>query len=244
MQAFDWQGAFDGVGALVARVIAPTPLPSALETGLIAALVAAAVLIPASWRVLRHGITIVHEAGHALAATLTGRRLAGIRLHSDTSGLTVSVGRPTGPGMVATLLAGYPAASFAGIAVAWAVGSGRASAALWASLLVLVLVLVQVRNWFGLWSVLVAGITVAAATWLLDPAWQTRIATVLSGVLLGGGLRAILELPAARRRGRPGSDADQLARITRVPGWIWVGLFGLVGVLAPFAAGWLLGLHR
>ena len=44
----------------------------------------------------------MHEAGHALTAVLTGRRLTGIRLHSDTSGLTLSTGRPSGPGMVAT----------------------------------------------------------------------------------------------------------------------------------------------
>jgi hypothetical protein len=36
-----------------------------------------------------------------------------------------------------------------------------------------------------------------------------------------------------RLRGRgqlPDSDADQLARLTRVPGLLWVGLFGLVNL--------------
>ena len=37
-------------------------------------------------------VTIAHEGGHAVAALLTGRRLRGIRLHSDTSGLTLSAG--------------------------------------------------------------------------------------------------------------------------------------------------------
>ena len=38
------------------------------------------------WRVSRNAITIAHEGGHGLIALLTGRRLDGIRLHSDTSG--------------------------------------------------------------------------------------------------------------------------------------------------------------
>ena len=44
--------------------------------------------------------------GHALVSVLTGRRLEGIRLHSDTSGETVSRGRGSGPGMVLTAAAG------------------------------------------------------------------------------------------------------------------------------------------
>ena len=44
----------------------------------------------------RHVVTIVHEGAHGLAAWATGRQLAGIRLHSDTSGVTVSRGRATG----------------------------------------------------------------------------------------------------------------------------------------------------
>ena len=40
-------------------------------------------------------------------AVVCGRRLRGIRLHSDTSGLTLSSGRPTGAGMVFSLAAGY-----------------------------------------------------------------------------------------------------------------------------------------
>ena len=37
------------------------------------------------WRLSRNAITIAHEGGHGLIALLTGRRLDGIRLHSDTS---------------------------------------------------------------------------------------------------------------------------------------------------------------
>ena len=52
-----------------------------------AGVVALAVVVPHTvWRLARNAITIAHEGGHGLVALLTGRRLDGIRLHSDTSG--------------------------------------------------------------------------------------------------------------------------------------------------------------
>jgi hypothetical protein len=233
-------GAAAVLTAIVARVLAVSPAPGAADDLVVGLLVAAAVVWHPVWRRLRHGITIVHEAGHGFAATVTRRRLTGIRLHSDTSGLTVSVGRPRGPGMVLTLAAGYPAPCAAGVLAAWAVGAGHAALALWAALLLLVLVLVQIRNWFGLWTVLVSGALVAAATWWLDPVWRMRIALALTALLLVGGLRASIELAGARRRDRSGtSDADQLARITALPGGIWTALFVSAG-LAALAGGVLL----
>ncbi|MDN6622463.1 MAG: M50 family metallopeptidase, partial [Bifidobacterium crudilactis] len=54
------------------------------------------ILLRPLWRIARNVITIAHEGGHAVAALLTGRRLSGIQLHSDTSGLTVSYGKTRG----------------------------------------------------------------------------------------------------------------------------------------------------
>jgi hypothetical protein len=227
-----------GLAALWARVVAATPVPGALDLVGAVAVVGALLLLP-TWPHVRHGITIVHEAGHGFAATLTRRRLAGISLHSDSSGLTVSVGRPRGPGMALTLLAGYPAPSVAGVLVAWAVAAGRAPLALWGALVLLVLVLVQIRNWFGLWSVLVAGGLVGAVTWVADPAWRMRAALALAALLVLGGLRAVLELPAASRRER-GSDADQLARVTRVPAGFWLLVLVLAALAGVAGAGALL----
>jgi hypothetical protein len=220
------------------RIVAPSPAPAALDVVLAVAVVGGLLLLP-SWPRLRHAITIVHEAGHGAAATLTRRRLAGIRLHSDSSGLTVSVGRTRGPGMALTLLAGYPAPSVAGVLVAWAVAAGHAAAALWGALVLLLLVLVQIRNWFGLWTVLVAGVLVGAVTWFADPVWQLRAALAVAALLVLGGLRAAVELPAARHRDGL-SDADQLARITRVPVGFWLLVFVLAGLAGVAGAGALL----
>ncbi len=205
------------------------PPTTALLTVLTAAVF---VLVPALWRRGRHLVTIAHEGGHALVATLTGRRLGGIRLHSDTSGLTVSRGRPRGFGMILTLLAGYTAPALLGLAAATMLGAGYATGLLWLMLAALTLILVQIRNWFGLWSVLVTGTLILAVTWFGSALVQGIGALLITTFLLLGAVRTALELQVSRsRRGGHSSDADQLARLTHVPGIFWAALFILVAVL-------------
>lgn len=199
------------------------------------------------WRVSRTVVTIAHEGGHALVAVLTGRRLTGIRLHSDTSGVTVSVGRPSGPGMVATALAGYLAPSLVGALSAGVVTLGGARQLLWAAIVVLLATLLYIRNVYGAFAVLVTGGIVGLVAWYGSPGLREAFAAAAAWFLLLGGVRAVRELGRARgrqvRRGayRPDSDADQLARLTAVPPWFWVGVFTLVALAALVAGGyWML----
>jgi hypothetical protein len=181
--------------------------------------------------------TIVHEAGHAVVALLTGRRLSGIRLHSDSSGVTISVGRPRGAGVVAMLAAGYPAPAVLGVALALVLGTGRVALVLWLLVALLGGMLLLVRNWFGLWTVLASGLVVFAVTWWLPPSAQAAFAYAVTWFLLLTGVREVVDLIGVRRqrRGRPGArgtDADQLARLTHVPAAVWVAVFLVVSVAA------------
>ena len=222
------------------RVLGAQPAPPRLLVAVTAAVALALVLQYRPWKLARHVITIAHEGGHALVALLTGRRLAGIRLHSDTSGLTVSSGRPSGPGMVLTLLAGYVTPSLLGLAWAAVLATGRITLLLWTSLVVLALMLVMIRNAFGVVSVVVTGAAVFAVSWYASPAVQAAFAYLAVWFLLAGGVRPVFELQRLRRRGRlPDSDADQVARLTRVPALLWVGSFLVVNVLALVAGTWL-----
>lgn len=219
------------------RVTATQPALSSTVVLATAGLAALVVAAPRIWPVARHVITLVHESSHAGVAVLTGRRLAGIRLHSDTSGLTVSVGRPRGPGMVATAAAGYVGPAVLGLGAAWLTSQGHAVAVLWALLLLLTLVLVQIRNWFGLWSVLVTGAALVAVTWWASPGWQSATAYAITWFLLLGAPRPVLELLAHRGAG---SDADVLAKLTHVPGLVWVLVFGVVTIATAVLGGSLL----
>jgi hypothetical protein len=233
----------DGLDQFWARITAPVP---DLATGAMLATAAAAavlVLSPALWHPVRHVVTIAHEGAHGLVALASGRRLSGIRLHSDTSGLTVSAGKPTGLGMVLTCAAGYTGPALFGLGAAALLAAGHAVGLLWALLGLLALLLVQIRNWYGLWSVLVTGAVVFAATWWLPPQGQSVFAALATWFLLLAAPKTVLELQAKRRRrgGAPDSDADQLARLTRLPALFWVGVFLLVDVGAlVLGARWLL----
>ena len=216
------------------RIIATQPAPSRTVVLVAAGVAALLVLTPRTWPVVRHAITLVHEGSHAAVAVLTGRRLAGIRLHSDTSGLTVSVGRPRGPGMIATAAAGYVGPGVLGLGAAWLASRGHGVAVLWILLLLLVGVLIQIRNWFGLWSVLVTGTALVAVTWWATGPWQSATAYAITWFLLLGAPRPVVEL-RVRRGG--GSDADVLARLTHVPALVWVVFFGAVTVGAAVLGG-------
>lgn len=218
------------------------PLPP-LTVWLTLVVAVALVLVPPAWKVTRHGITIVHEGGHGLVAALGGRRLQGIRLHSDTSGLTVSRGKPSGLGMVLTLLAGYTAPALLGLGAAWMLSRGHDIGLLWALLAALALLLVQIRNWFGLWSVAVTAALVFAVTWFGSPTVQSVFALLVTAFLLLGALRTVVELQATRsRRGGSASDADQLARLSHLPGLLWVVVFFAVAVGCLVGAARLLAL--
>ncbi|REE95001.1 M50 family metallopeptidase [Thermomonospora umbrina] len=194
-----------------------------------------------TWRVSRNVVTIAHEGGHALTALLTGRRLDGIKLHSDTSGVTVSRGRPDGPGMVFTALAGYVAPPLLGLVFAALLSAGRVTLMLWASLLLLAGMLVMIRNAYGVLSVVATGALIFVVSWLGDEDVRAGFAYLAVLFLLFAGTRPVIELQRMRaRQMAPSSDADQLAHLTGVPGLAWVGLFAFVALLALAAGGTLL----
>lgn len=164
-------------------------------------------------------------------ALATGRRLEGIRLHSDTSGLTVSVGRANGPGMILTLAAGYIAPAIVGVCGALLLASGHITALLWTSQLLLASLLLLVRNAFGIGAVVVSGAAIFLVSWYASAVLQAGFAYALVWFLLLAAVRPVFELGRSRARRRSfRSDADQLARLTGLSDGVWIGLFALANL--------------
>lgn len=224
------------------RLAVMQPVPSPWVVAAAGAVALFVVLNIRTWHVARNAITLVHEAGHALVSLLSGRRLEGIRLHSDSSGVTVSRGRRTGPGMVLTALAGYTAPPLLGVGAASLLAAHHVTATLWLLLALLIGTFVAVRNAYGVFAVLATAAAVAAVTWYASATVQAVFGYGAAWFLLLGGARPVLELQRSRsRRGRArSSDADQLAQLTGVAGGVWVALFGLFAVTALVIGGWLL----
>jgi Peptidase M50B-like len=224
------------------RVVGTQPAPPLLLVALTGVLALAGVLPYGVWHITRNAVTIAHEGGHGLVALLSGRRLQGIRLHSDTSGLTVSRGKPHGPGMILTAAAGYTAPSLIGLAGAWLLSAGHITALLWGAVALLLLMLLMIRNAYGVLTVLVAGGAFFLVSWLAGARTQAAFGYLVVWFLLVGGVRPVFELQRKRRHGGArDSDADQLARLTHVPALLWLVLFYAVALCSLIGGGrWLL----
>jgi hypothetical protein len=224
---------FHAVAALWDRLDSVQPAP---PSWLVAASGIGALLIVANvptWHLTRNVITIAHEGGHALVSLLTGRRLDGIRLHADTSGVTYSRGKRTGPGIVLTSAAGYVAPSLLGAGAAVLLASRHLTAMLWLTLVLLAATFLAIRNAFGVLAVGVTAAAVVAVTMYTSATVQAAFGYTTAWFLLLGGVRPVFELGSdRRRRGGGTSDADHLAALTGLPGGLWVAFFGLVAMAA------------
>jgi hypothetical protein len=234
--------AIASLSSLWDRVFGSQPDPDlwVVVATLVAAL--AAIVPQGVWRISRNAITIAHEGGHGLIALLTGRQLTGIRLHSDTSGLTVSRGKPHGLGMILTAAAGYTAPPLLGLGGAALLAAGHITLLLWLATALLVAMLVMIRNAYGALTVILTGGMFLLVSWLAGPQVQAAFAYAVVWFLLVGGVRPAFELQAKRRRGGAGdSDADQLSRLTHVPAGLWLFLFHAVSLCSLIGGGrWLL----
>lgn len=224
----------------------PDPAMFAIITGLVVLLAA----VPPVWRVARQASTIVHEMGHVLAAWCTGRSVSGIKLHSDTSGVTISRGKPHGPGLLITFLAGYPAPGLLAVLLIWLGSAGHSGAALTVFQAVLVLALLLSRNAVGIFSCLLAVLANGWIWWSNDPEIVGYTVVALGVFYALAGVRGSLDLCRVHLTGRrqPGAavaatDASQAARAWRgfpLPAAVWLMFFVLISSASAAAVFWIL----
>jgi hypothetical protein len=217
-------------------------VPPILFAVLLLAVGAALAAYPVSWEKTRLFATWVHEASHALAAWVTGRRVTGMKVNADTSGTTSHVGREKGLGRILTAFAGYPGPAFLGVAICFAVANGRASYAIVGLLLLSLLLLPFQRSLRGLGVTLLVGVAVAfIVAWQDDSAFVGWGLLVVAGYLFMASPRTIVELHRVRRGRKKQensgddaehSDADALAHLTHLPAVLWECVFMVVSVAA------------
>lgn len=213
---------------------APTDVAPQLGLpGLLGVLVAAGVAVTwwPTWRVLRLVVTLVHELGHAVVGVAVGRRFTGFVLRSDMSGHAITVGRPTGPGVVATTWAGYPAPAVLGALLVWLASGGWSAPLLALLVLGLLVALVFVRSALTLLVVLGTAGALGGLWWWGDDSQQHHLVVALGIILLVGAWRHLGSVIAAPD---PSSDPSLLARATRVPVLAWQASFVLVCALATW----------
>ncbi len=202
--------------------------------GTAVALAAVIVLVRPLWVALRPVITVVHELGHGVVGLLCGRRFTGVVIRSDMSGHTVTAGRPRGPGLVMTTLAGYPMPALVGAGMIAAAMSGRGDLVLLAALVALGVALIRSRSMFTAVTVVALLVAVGVLWWSGNVVLNTTLVATLGALLLVGAWR---QFGAVVLHGDRRDDPGALAAITALPALVWK----LVMVLLIAAPTWWAG---
>lgn len=199
----------------------------------VAGAVAIMVLTPV-WTHVRQIVTVVHELGHAVVGIACGRRFTGLVINRDMSGHTVTTGRPRGPGIVLTTLAGYPMPAIIGAGMIAAATAGRAQLMLLIGIVLLLTALLRARS---LYTVVALLLVLAGGGWL----WWSENITVSTLVVLAVGMLLLIggwrQFVAVALRGGRRDDPAALAALTAIPAAIWnLAILLLIGLPTWWAA--------
>lgn len=189
------------------------------------ALAFAGVAIPPVWQMLRTGVTLVHEFGHAVIGVVCGRRFTGFVVRGDMSGETVTVGPARGFGVILTTWAGYPAPALFGAGLVAAAAYGWASIMLTVVLVVLVFSLIRIRSVYTALVMLTVLAGVGALWWWRLDLLQVAVLMATGAFLIMGAWRQCWTVARSTHRG---SDPARLATLTRLPRLLWLATFWLV----------------
>lgn len=208
------------------------PLPQ-LVAGPTGLLVFIAFLIDGVWRFARHISVMAHEGAHVAAGWSVGRRVSGVKLNRDATGVTTTRGSG-GFGSVIIGFAGYLGPSLFGLATACLIALDQITLALGLALFCLAIMLILIRNFFGVISVAVSGVLVFLVLRYGSPEVQAVAACALSWFLLFSGVRWVLI------HGTGAQDAANLTQRTHIPRFIWVTFWLAITVAAVWVGGHLL----
>jgi hypothetical protein len=178
----------------------------------------------------RHLGVIAHEGAHAMAGRSMGRKVLGVKLNSDATGETATLGPGEGMGLIITAFAGYLGPSLFGLGAASLIALGSTQLVLGVALILLIIMLFLIRNFFGVISVLANAILLALFLYYGSAKMQVIAAYGLSWLLLLSGVGHVVV------HGSNAADAASLRSITHIPRIVWSVLW-LVITVAALAAG-------
>ena len=189
------------------------------------------------WPLTQHLITMAHEGSHAMIGSATGGKVTSMTLNRDGTAVT----NLAGANLFLSALAGYVGPSLFGILAATMLGHGVSpDVVLWASLVLLVVIFLQVRNVFGWLAVVVAGFLFFMVGHYGTPTGRTVFVYTWVWFLLLGGFVHTVQYNV-RSLGWS-ADAGILRDLTKLPRGLWGLLWWLATLVAlAYGGGLLLG---
>jgi Peptidase M50B-like len=213
----------------IGEVQTPLPAPVALFIGILAAIV---VQGPTLYKITVHAKTVLHEGAHALVGLFTGRRILSVKINKDTSGATrMFPNSGSGYGVAASV--GYISPSGAGLVAAWLISIRRIVAVLWLGLLLLAVMLLMVRDFFGGIVVLSCGVLLSLVVRDTTAGVQTAAAYAVNWFLLLAAAKRAIGVASAPKQVK---DAEILAGMTFLWRSTWCVLW-VIGTVATVVVG-------
>lgn len=165
-------------------------LPAGTSLGIgLAAL--AAVSFPGTWMFIRYFTTMAHEGSHVIMRSLQGFKIVGVDLKmKDADGGTTA--DPPTPNVPSGLI-GYVGPSAFGLLAAWLISIGHIVAVLWLALALLFLLLANVRNLFGIATVVIAGYVIYIFARYGTVRHEAIAAYGMAWLLLLSGIRVVAD---------------------------------------------------
>lgn len=182
---------------------------------IVASLAGFIILLPKVWPKARFWVTFIHEIGHALTSIFTGGGLRGMKIHKNSAGVAETWRKAGFIGWLTeklTTWAGYPFPAFVAVVMTVSTNVGFSSALLLVLSVVSALSVFFMRNFRGLGLALLICVSSGLIFWFTPPEFHAVLMLVLSGCLIAGGFKSVLELQAHHRQGdRSESDVAALA---------------------------------
>lgn len=196
-------------------------------TGLVIGTFFLALVASVLWPLTQHLITITHEGSHAFMGSMTGGKVTSVTMNTDGTALT----KVDGSNGLLFFVAGYVGPSVFGLLGATLLANRiRPEVILWVSLGLLVLILLQTRNFFGWISVIVTGGLFFMVVHYGTPTGRMVFVYTLTWFLLLGGF--IHTVQYNLKYAGWSADAGSLRDMTKIPRGFW----GLLWWLATLAA--------
>ena len=194
------------------------------------------------WRFTQYTITVAHEGGHAMFGALFGQKIKGVELTGGGGGVTNFAGKIPWFADLVISLAGYLGPSALGLSGVFLLQRGHAEAMLWASIGLLAVLLLKVRNPLGFVAVIGTGVVLYWTARHWPDSAQLAFGYFWVWFLLIGGVRMITSLFWATFQQDPDSDAAVLEGLTILPDVFWLAVFWL-GTMAALVYGGATLLH-
>jgi hypothetical protein len=211
----------------------------AIGSGLVA-LVLSVVL----WPIVGLAMTVAHEGGHAVTASMMGATVTSYKIERNHNGATSS--SRLGPfGAFFMTMAGYLGPSVFGLVGTVLLLHALVHAVLWASIVFLGLGLFPAASWFTRFLLVVLGAIIFAVLHSTGAGFQLFFAYTWVWMLLLGGFGHVLADQASGGMTGNDSDTHQLRKMTYLPRSFWSGFFWLATLIALiYGAGLIFGVFH